>query len=261
MVVPTVLLFALFIGDAPAGTVRLDVEGTQVRYSADQYFARAPDGTRGTHFERTFTLSEKAPPPEVWWLSRLRTPGCQTVIEERAGTEEQVCLTEVAGLRVRGRITDTPFEARYSRQGVLEALTLAGARFERVSRAPSATTAPLGQGFPLVRGRAVTLEPALTGVQRVTVTPSAAEATTQNCLDVAQAFVGSHRGTSIVLGLLLEAGRAWPHAWVRTPRGDQDPSVPLGADVSDRVYLALPAGQAGRVYLELSGGQRRVIAP
>jgi hypothetical protein len=63
-------------------------------------------------------------------------------------------------------------------------------------------------------------------------------------------------GASVQVGLLVEDGRAWPHAWVRRSDGTQVDPTRTTNEARQRVYLAFPAAQAGRWFLELASGAR-----
>jgi hypothetical protein len=66
---------------------------------------------------------------------------------------------------------------------------------------------------------------------------------------------------ALVLGLVVEGGRAFPHAWVRRGTDALDPTLgPEDAEaLARRAYLALPREAAGLVYLSLLDGRRRVV--
>ena len=82
----------------------------------------------------------------------------------------------------------------------------------------------------------------------------------EDCLAAAHAWVKAHEEFEVVLGLIEDGGRGWPHAWVkhRTSGEELDPSRPQTADASPR-YLALPTEQAARVYLDLLGKRRALL--
>jgi hypothetical protein len=71
---------------------------------------------------------------------------------------------------------------------------------------------------------------------------------------VAQAKAAGH-DAELVLGLVVDGGRAYPHAWVRAGGTELDPT--LMRPVTAGEYLALD--DAGQRYLELLEGTRRVV--
>ena len=84
----------------------------------------------------------------------------------------------------------------------------------------------------------------------------------EDCLAAANAWVKEHPGFELVLGLIEDEGRGWPHAWVRNLQTQEelDPSRPEAA----ARYLALPKKEAPRAYLDLLGKRRtltRVAGP
>jgi hypothetical protein len=103
------------------------------------------------------------------------------------------------------------------------------------------------------------LSPALAGARVVEVVPSGqpGEVGRARCLVLAREAAGRGPGRAVVLGLVIEGDRAFPHAWVRSGGADEDPSR-LPGDRPGR-YLELPPGSAGRVYLELLDGARAVV--
>ena len=77
----------------------------------------------------------------------------------------------------------------------------------------------------------------------------------------AHAWIAVHgRPWELVLGLIEDDGRGWPHAWVlnRATGEELDPSRPKSATGKPR-YLALPADRAADVYLELLGKRRALM--
>jgi hypothetical protein len=125
----------------------------------------------------------------------------------------------------------------------------------------SAGVDPFGAGFSIEgEGQVVRLEPP--GGERLVPVGGVASRVEGSCLSAARAWVGEHREDVVQLGLVVEDGRAWPHAWVRTKKGAfLDPTLERGAEaLSRRKYLALPDREAGTRYLELASGSRRVVA-
>jgi hypothetical protein len=159
---------------------------------------------------------------------------------------------------VTGRIDAQPFTANYLR-GQLERIELgSGAQWARVETkaVPHAANqrSPFADGFLVEPDeQALRLEPALSGAQLVgPVTAVGDQAHQGRCLPLARAYAQASKGRArVIIGVVVEHGRAVPHAWVRAAGADLDPSVVPGDDLGARRYLEFPAGLAGRVYLEL----------
>jgi hypothetical protein len=78
------------------------------------------------------------------------------------------------------------------------------------------------------------------------------------CLEAARALASRLPGAVVQLGVLIEGARAWPHAWVRRRDGlHVDPTRPSD-EAHAGVYVAFPDAAAGRWYLELASGARRL---
>ena len=251
--------YVMLFSGAPAGTISISQKANQLTYSADQFFERASDGSAGTHFKRVFDVTQ-GPPAETLWLSTQKPVGCVDALEERSGETEKVCIDTVKKRQVTGRIAETKFTALYGADGRLQVLQFPGVEFRQSNAQVAPGVAPFADGFALTKGPKVGLVPALKGSALVKVTPAGEAGKEVNCLDAARQYATAHAGALTIIGLVIEDGRAWPHAWSRVKGADVDPSVPSGADVSGRQYLALPQGQAGQVFLELAAGSRKVTA-
>lgn len=242
---------------APVGLVELEVSGGTARYRVRHVF-------RGTArvFERSWSVDgagrdAEGRVPELFALRRRPPPGCQTVLEERTGRSERLCLDEQG----RGTLDETPIEVAFSAVGELRAISVLGAdgavlsRFEVTSGSGfDAPVDPFGAGFPLGKG-APGLVPAA-GERLVEVSAIAEQPVDEAaCLDAARAWVRQHGG-EVVLGLVLEARRAWPHAWVK--RADGRFVDPSSNQLEGRRYLLLASKTVGTTYLELAAGTRRV---
>ena len=150
------------------------------------------------------------------------------------------------------------FTARY-RNGRLDRLEFAQSQFVR-SDQPIDFKDPFGEGFPILgKGSALGLSPPLEGTHLSH--PTALQTPQEDCLRAAREFLADHGlNWELVLGLIEDDGRGWPHAWVRhrTTRQELDPSRSASAGEPPR-YLALPADRAAQVYLELLGKQRALV--
>lgn len=245
----------------PVGVVELVSRDGRLTYRARHVFR---DGERA--FETSWAVDaqgrdERGLVSELWALARRRTPGCLDVREERTGAKERLCL----GPDGRGTLDAVKVEVWWDERGGLERVDVldpsgaVASRFERSAVEPRPGADPFAEGFPVEgSGPRARVEPdvgaAVVAVDGVPL----AQRLVSACLPAARAWVAGHRGDVVQVGLVLEARRAWPHAWVRRADGTHvDPTVEQGA-ADGRVYLALPK-DAGRVYLELASGGRRVV--
>lgn len=256
--------YLLTVGDVPLAELRVEVRGDTYEYLTTRLLDDAPGERR-----RTFTLEGGRVGglvPEVLALGRRPAAGCVAVLDESTGAPERLCIDGGEGAEVSGTLDGRPFTATYDAHGALETLSLGPARWTR----GGATKALVAAGAnPFVDGFAVegasgqlTLQPAVQGARRLTSAPrgvgDASSVGRLRCLLAARRYVEAHPGAALVLGLVLEGDRLWPHAWVREGGQHVDPSVlPDDGALRRRQYLALPRGRAGRVYLELLGGSRR----
>jgi hypothetical protein len=80
-----------------------------------------------------------------------------------------------------------------------------------------------------------------------------------DCLSAAKALMKATPGAKLVLGVVTEVGRAWPHAWVQERSGrNVDPTLPPDDPrLSSRRYLVFPK-DAGSLYLALLSGRAQV---
>lgn len=258
--------YLLSVQGAPVALLRVHVDGRTYHYESTHFLEEGPKVR-----QRDLPLDDLGHvdglEPEVLALARLPAPGCREVLEEVRRAPERLCITRVRGRSVDGTLAGQRFTATYDADGALEALTLGAARWEASAKpAPAAAPEdnPFARGFP-VQGQAgpAALVPALDGAVRLASPPTggATEATVgrQRCLLAARAWLGAHPRAVLVLGLVVENGRGYPHAWVREGPQHVDPSVlPGDSALAARQYVALPQGVAGSVYLELLDGARRV---
>lgn len=237
--------------------------------------------------------------PEGLWLWRRPPPGCVAGRQELTGKEGPLCADAVGPAQVRGSVMGEPFLARYGGDGRLLTLELRDARFIRVEEAKLPAPPDLfASGFPVFgEGEVLAVEP-LSGVEaespalperRARFTerearglaqsvhrsfterrPSAADLSGDgggsevgSCLAHAERFLArareQGRAAELVLGLLAEGDRAYPHAWLRVwlsdgARLELDPTSL--APVARSTHLAL--GDAGGTLLDLMAGRARV---
>lgn len=260
--------YLLTLGGAPMAELRVEVSGRTYRYASTHFLEEGPKERA-----RVFTLDAKGRVdglrPEVLALAKVPAVGCADVLEEVARAPERLCVTVVDDGVVTGTVAGKPFTARYDEHGQLTRFEVGAARWEATTKPaspPPADANPFTRGFDVVGASgAVTLTPSLEGARRLTTPPVGVgdqpSVGRLRCLVAARRFVESHPGATLVLGLVVEDGRAWPHAWARLGAGEVDPSVlPDDEVLATRQYLALPSEEAGRVYLELLDGTRRVTS-
>lgn len=256
--------YLMTVEDVPLAELRVALEGREYVYESTHFLEEGDKARR-----LTFTLDESGRVdglvPEVLALLRPPGKGCADVLEEVRRRREKLCVTgEQPDLRL-GTLDDVPFTARYAK-GRLVAIELAAAKWTA-----SDEPARRGAAQPFIDGYAVegdgprvSLEPAVKGalVLKRSPTGTGTDSTVgrERCLVAARKALAAHgEGAELVLGLVLEDGRAFPHAWFR--QGDQhfDPSVLRGDEVlAKRVYVSFPRELAGRLYLELLDGKRTV---
>lgn len=247
--------FVHFLAGVPVGEIRLLRTGASYTYVSQHFFRR------GVSAVERFSPSGSDDP--VWASESLLKPhpiGCWAVEDEITRQRGEVCVTQ-AGAMTKGTLLGQPFAARYTK-GSLQELTVGDSRFTRQEGAV-AFADPFAEGLMVVgRGDALALLPPITGARRAM---PKRKGENEDCLAAAKAWVKEHRDFEVVLGLVDDGKRGWPHAWVRhRETGEEiDPSRPQIVDVTPR-YLALPTDQAAAVYLDLLGKRRtlrRVPAP
>lgn len=247
--------FVFTLDDVPLAVLSMQLDGASYLYESTHFLEEA-DG----HFERRLTL-DTGPRPEVLALNTRPALGCQDVLEERTLSVERLCIDQASGSTVRGRIDEAKFTATYLR-GQLDSIDLGHAKWVRVDTkaVPHAANqrSPFADGFDVHPDeRALRLDPALPGTRLVESVRFVGTGREGRCLPLARAYAEASKGVAkVIIGLVIEHGRAVPHAWVREGNIDLDPSVVPDDAVPARRYLEVPTNQAGRVYLELFSGAR-----
>jgi len=280
----------------PAGQVTLErsADGMSFTYRSEHVFGRGP--ALRTVESHTLKLGQdgrvrgSTATPVSLWLWLRRPPSCLEVVDERTGETGQACSNAASREELEGIALEQPFHAVYE-EGVLEVLDLGPARFSRLHEAKPVDGASglWAKGLAAPQGKGeVVLEPPLS-LARQPAAPSArgrawAEGVLkefggplqdERCLQAAQrllAYLEERGGHGVlVLGLLLDGGRAWPHAWLRAegPYGELvDLDAAWGRLVVPPGYLALEAVAkdghgllAGEAYLDLALGKRRLVHP
>lgn len=237
----------------PVGVIELVEEKGSITYRAEHVFRG-----EARRFERSWPVKTKDLESELQVLSRRR-PGCFDVREERTEKVERLCVDA----RGEGSIDDVRIRVRWDDAGALRSVDVLGvgdsvvSRFERSDAKLDARADVFGAGFPVSgEGPVVSLLPRAD--TKVVVVEGVESRVETSCLPAARTWAAAHDGSAVQLGLVLEAGRAWPHAWVRRAEGTfVDPTVERDADVlARRVYVTLPSAD---LFLELAAGARRVI--
>lgn len=250
--------YVMEVAGVPMAELHLVHDGARYRYESVRFFEeRSPPPLE-------LELARGAPRFEALTLVERGESGCRVVLEERSRKQETLCLDASRGPTTKGTLSGAGFTARYATDGILEALDLQGAHWRRVEGPTERPTEnPFTRGVAAVAGASV-LAPTMEGVTLTEVTPRGIgeDEDRRRCLVLAREALVGHPARNLVLGLVLEGGRAYPHAWVDEQGVALDPSVPAGdAVLHERRYLALPTERAGSVYLELFSGRRRLARP
>lgn len=248
--------FIHFVNGVPVGEITLQRRGSQYTY-VSQHFFRG-----GKQSIERFAPSASDDP--VWASESLLKPhpvGCWEVEDEITRARGAACVVSQSGAIATGTLLGEAFTARYDR-GALAELSLGASRFAR-REGPVVFSDPFAEGLPLTgRGSALAIAPPVKGARRSSPSLSGEN---EDCLAAATGYAKTHPEYEVVLGLLDDGARGWPHAWVRNREtGEElDPSRPPILEAAS-LYLALPKDQAARVYLDLWGKRRtlrRVSVP
>lgn len=260
--------FLMTVEDVPLAELRFSLEGRTYTYESTHFLEEGDKARR-----LTFTLDAAGLVdglvPEVLALARRPAPGCREVLEEVTRAREKLCIEDAKDDLLLGRLDDVPLTARYAK-GRLVSVELPAVTWTASDEpAKRSVEQPFVDGYPVEgAGAKVTLAPRAEGVTVLSRAPLGV-GTPQTvgrvrCLVAARKALEAEErargaGAQLVLGVVLEEGRAWQHAWFR--RGEQhfDPSVlPGDAVLAARTYVAFPRERAGRLYLELLDGRRVV---
>jgi len=296
LVLPEQTSYLFTLEGLPAGQVTLErsPDGKTFIYRSEHVFGRGPAlrsvETRTLALDEAGRVAGSTSTPVSLWLWTQHEPSCLEVVDERTGRTGQACSNAVSREEQEGIALDESFHAVY-REGVLESLDLGPARFTRLGEAAEldGATGLWARGIPLPGGRGqVAFDPRLS-LPRQPSAPSTRGRSwavklladfgpsqkDERCLEASQRLIAwmEERGVHgvLVLGLLLDAGRAWPHAWVRADGPyeepvDLDPAWGRLAEPPGYIALQLVAAgarglEAGQVYLDLVTGKRRLVRP
>ncbi len=247
--------FIFELSGAPVGVVELHLDADTYSYRSTLAY-RHREATREDRFSPAAT-----PVPEGLWFLKRPALGCVDGVAEISHRKGTLCADSVDPREVKGTTFGNAFVARYDDAGSLIELTEGPSHFVRTS-SPLHPGQPYASGFPITgKGAQLTLDPPLEGTRWPAQEPKGTRQTPAEdgtCLEAAQAFIDeAHADYRVVLGLVVDGGRAYPHAWARGKTHEVDPSA--AAQEAPRVnhaYLELPKGQAGAVYVELLEGRR-----
>lgn len=257
---PEAAVWTLELGGVPAAVVRARREEGAFTWSVERLFRRA-DARSVKIAVDARGRDEKGRVPEGLWFWKRPAAGCVKGVDEVSGREGELCLEAGDGGVGRGTALGAPFAAAWSSDGALARLEISGAVYTPGAAWTGQDPWAAGLAIEGKKGK-LSLSPPLAGAALVDPPPRATGAApvTEDCLALAGAEVALAAGKKeVVLGLVVEGDRAWPHAWVRAlgSGAHEDPSVPAGERPA-RAYLALPAGSAGRVYLDLLNGRAKL---
>lgn len=246
---PATARYVMYVAGQPVAVVSYSVTHDAYTYTSAHFF-------RSSQRELTkhLTLRDR---PEVWWLSSQRSDGCTTVTEELNTAPETVCIDARAG---GGTIDGKAFRASY-RGGQLVFLEIASVTFVASSVPLPARADPFATGFE-VKGRVGELRmvPSAPGARAISNVRGAMVPGTSDeasCLELARAFTANTPGATVVTGVVVDEGRAWPHAWVQLKSGAMlDPTVGRNT-LNPRKYLAF-SNDAGALFLGLVSGERHL---
>ena len=242
--------FVMELAGVPVAELHVVSDGQRYEYQSTHFFEEDP--------ARALELQVDDGPWEVLTLLHRPGPGCRAVREEKSRRLEQLCVDARGTLTLDGaRLT-----ARYGDDGTLERLEVDSARWTRVT-GPVAVPVenPFVRGVSIEAG-ANAFDPALPGATWLSRAPRGIGTglERERCLVLARRAVDGHPTRSVVVGLVLEGTRAFPHAWVLENGVHLDPSVPPGDPVlRERRYVALPPARRGVVLLELFEGARTLV--
>lgn len=255
---PVQARFALEVAGLPVAELRISVTGDLYVYESTHFLEEGP---REHHVE--ITLKEGNAAPEVLALLHRPKLGCIDVLEERGKQLEKLCITRSVAGEAVGTINKQMFTARYDPADTLTGISVGSAKW---IAAPQPVQPP-GES-PFVHGLAVPpgelrLDPPLEGAKWLSKAPIGVgqEDLRRRCLLLARDEVTRRPGSEIAVGLVIEDGRAYPHAWVTQKGASFDPSVVAGDPILvKRRYLQIPNAKSGEFYLRLFDGAVRLVA-
>jgi hypothetical protein len=250
--------FALEVAGLPVAELRVSLVGELYVYEATHFLEEGPSEHRVE-----LQLKEGEPRPEVLALLRRPKTGCTEVLEERERRLEQLCISRSVAGEAVGTIDKEPFTARYDASDALTAITVGSATWIAAPQAVQPPTeSPFVQGVAVPTGK-LRLEPPVEGAKWLTRSPvgTGTEYRRDRCLVLAREEAANRPGAEVTVGLVIEGGRAYPHAWVTQKGQAFDPSVFTGDPIlMKRRYLEIPKAKSGDFYLRFFDGAVRLVA-
>jgi hypothetical protein len=253
--------FVLEVTGIPVAELRIGVEGGRYLYATTHFLEEDPAPT-----QKTFELRQWPLPFEVMELSVRPLPGCRDVTEERSAVVERLCVDHETspGAEVTGTLAGQRFVAQYDAHSKLSDITVGASHWVAVKGPTRAALNPFAKGVPVPSGP-LALSPHVPGarwVKTVRGIGAVGSVGRARCLPLARAAVKEpgHRARRIAVGVVIEGGRAYPHAWVVEHGLDLDPSV-LAQDqaLTSRRYLEIPRPDSGAFFLRLFDGTVRLV--
>lgn len=246
--------FVLEVASLPVAELRVFVDGERYVYQSTHFLEEGPREHRVQ-----LSLGKDSPTPEVLALLRKPAPGCRDVLEERTRVLERLCVERSGAAEATGTIAGEAFAARYDDSGKLVDIKVGSAHWFAVEKPVTPPSAS-----PFVSGVAVPpgdlqLEPAEPGARWLSRAPLGVglpeSAGRVRCLVLAREEASRRPGSKVVVGLVIEDGRAYPHAWVTEGSSAFDPSVLKGDPIlAKRRYLEVPVERSGRFFLRFFDG-------
>lgn len=252
--------FVLEVGGIPVAELRVSAVGKRYLYESTHFLEEGPRERR-----LELPLGGSGPQPEVWSLLRRPAKGCRDVLEERTRATESLCVERSAAKEVTGTIAGEAFVAHYDAAGALSDITVGAARWVAATRPTTPPLeSPFGHGLEVPPG-ALRLEPAVAGARWLERPPvgtgTSARVGRARCLVLAREEAARRPAARVAVGLVIEEGRAYPHAWVAEGAGAFNPSVLAGDPVLEqRRYLEVPPERSGTFFLQLFEGAVRLKA-
>lgn len=241
--------FVLEVGGLPVAELRVGTRGDTYFYEAVHFLEEGPTKRRVERSLRDGT-------PEVLALLTPPKVGCRDVVEERTGKNEALCVTRSDASSAEGTVDGAAFKARYE-HGRLAEITVGAAKWRATSvPTKSPLKSPFANGIAVPSGD-LKLTPTVDGARWLEKAPRGigTDVGRTRCLLLARRAVAERKGARVVLGVVVENGRAFPHAWVAVAGEMLDPSVlPDDEVLKQRRYLELPTKFAGATYLAIFDG-------
>ncbi len=243
--------YTLELKGAPAAQVELEVKDDALVYRRTFFFRRGPQ-----HDEARFPRPDK-PLLASFYLLALPKMGCVDARDESSPKKGKVCVTKINSDGVEGTLFGQKFKATYGDDQLLRTLELPTGRYLR-GRAYEGKDA-FEEGFEVQGEGELHVFPEVPGALTRPVASLKGVKLSGNCLERAEALVAQSKGKyELVLGVVEDGGKMWPHAWVveTETRLSFDPTLP---NAEKREYLQLPLNEAGQLYLELLQGLRKLV--